>query len=66
MTTKKSITNLLRQTLTYLQKNYPIEFNVQNNIVSARRTADKKIVLNNIIPKSTAPKTDTIHEKEKR
>ncbi len=56
----------LRQTLKYLQKNYPIEFNVQNNIVSARRTADKKIVLNNIISKSTAPKTDTIHEKEKK
>lgn len=56
----------LRQTLSYLQKNYPIEFNVQNNIVSARRTADKKIVMNDVMSKSFAPKTDTIHEKEKK
>ncbi|SEW04042.1 TonB-linked outer membrane protein, SusC/RagA family [Chryseobacterium wanjuense] len=56
----------LRQTLSYLQKNYPIEFNVQNNIVSARRTADKKIVMNDVMSKTFAPKTDTIHEKEKK
>jgi hypothetical protein len=56
----------LRQTLSYLQKNYPIEFNVQNNIVSARRTADRKIVMNDVMSKTYAPKTDTIHEKEKK
>ncbi|WP_267402402.1 MULTISPECIES: TonB-dependent receptor [unclassified Chryseobacterium] len=56
----------LNKSLDYLQKNYPIEFNVQNNIITARRTAmkmaPKKIAMN----LNAAVKNDTVKEREKK
>lgn len=59
----------LSETLSYLEKNYPVEFNVQNNTVTVRRTANK----NEVIPKkviknsfSNLSKNDTIPKKEKK
>lgn len=58
----------LNETLKYLQKNYPIEFNIQNSIVTARRTIAKAVVMNNILKTKTpdAPKNDTIPDREKK
>ncbi|SIT25060.1 TonB-linked outer membrane protein, SusC/RagA family [Chryseobacterium ureilyticum] len=46
----------LKSTLNYLQKKYPIEFTVQNNTVSVRRTSNK-------IAKTAIRKTNNINSK---
>lgn len=55
----------LQHTLDYLQKNYPIEFNIQNNIVTARRIV-KKPVLEKSILGNNRSKKDTVTEREKK
>ncbi|MBV8327302.1 SusC/RagA family TonB-linked outer membrane protein [Chryseobacterium sp.] len=54
----------LQKALDYLRKNYPVEFTIQNNTVSVRRTS-KKSDKNNSKTDNTAKK-DTIADKEKK
>lgn len=55
----------LRNSLDYLKKNYPVEFNMQNNIVTVRRTS-RKIANIAALSKVNSIKNDTIPEKEKK
>ncbi|MCQ9639703.1 TonB-dependent receptor [Chryseobacterium sp. WG14] len=56
---------LLHPTLDYLQKNYPIEFSIQNNIVTVRRLS-RKIEKKSNIEINHISKNDTITEKAKK
>ncbi|NIF06532.1 TonB-dependent receptor [Chryseobacterium sp. Tr-659] len=54
----------LRKTLDYLEKNYPVEFSIQNNVVTVRRTAGKSISKIENTQKIAA--NDTLSQKEKK
>ncbi|EJL75356.1 SusC/RagA family TonB-linked outer membrane protein [Chryseobacterium populi] len=55
----------LQKTLDYLQKNYPVEFNIQNTVITVRRTFGRSMVQNRQ-NKNSVSKNDTIPEKEKK
>ena len=53
----------LEQSLDYLKKNYPLEFETKNNTVVIRKTSARTVVLNENLP---AEKLDSIPSKEKK
>ncbi|MEY8760483.1 SusC/RagA family TonB-linked outer membrane protein [Chryseobacterium tongliaoense] len=55
----------LQKTLDYLQKNYPVEFSIQNNIITVRKTSGRLVVQNKLNTIS-ASKNDTVSEREKK
>lgn len=57
----------LKQALDYLSENYPLEYSIQNNTVTVRKTKDRKIFENNTtkVNPSYQSKKDTIVSKDK-
>ncbi|MGE8525706.1 SusC/RagA family TonB-linked outer membrane protein [Chryseobacterium rhizosphaerae] len=55
----------LQKTLDYLQKNYPVEFSIQNKVITVRRTSAKSVTQNKT-DKIRISKNDTIPDQEKK